>query len=231
MSTSRQHSGVIVVHQQHPEQGAQPRACCSRQSGPVLTQPSGGGACRYELGRQPASTKLSSHVAVRTVRVRGGNRKFRALRLDHGNYSWGSEVGAATGTLGRTGQHRHSSRCTCAGKDMQQLCSSGSRPVRICGRQQPSAGSVEWYLFNTSNRTRHSLIEHLHVMLLSLPPGHLPQGPHPGCELQRLQQRAGEAAAAAMQQQPCSSSHSCSPQLRSGRQPMLQLPEGGKLDG
>jgi hypothetical protein len=37
-------------------------------------------------------TKLSSHVAVRRVRVRGGNSKFRALRLDHGNYSWGSEV-------------------------------------------------------------------------------------------------------------------------------------------
>ncbi len=24
--------------------------------------------------------------------MRGGNRKFRALRLDHGNFSWGSEV-------------------------------------------------------------------------------------------------------------------------------------------
>jgi small subunit ribosomal protein S8e len=31
-------------------------------------------------------------VAVRTVRTRGGNTKFRALRLDHGNYSWGSEA-------------------------------------------------------------------------------------------------------------------------------------------
>lgn len=47
---------------------------------------------RYELGRQPANTKLSSHVAVRRVRVRGGNYKFRALRLDHGNFSWGTEV-------------------------------------------------------------------------------------------------------------------------------------------
>lgn len=44
------------------------------------------------MGRQPANTKLSSHVAVRRVRVRGGNYKFRALRLDHGTYSWGSEV-------------------------------------------------------------------------------------------------------------------------------------------
>jgi small subunit ribosomal protein S8e len=38
-------------------------------------------------------TKLSSNVCVRRVRVRGGNSKFRALRLDHGNFSWGSEVG------------------------------------------------------------------------------------------------------------------------------------------
>jgi ribosomal protein S8E len=48
---------------------------------------------RYELGRQAAMTKLSSNVCVRRVRVRGGNSKFRALRLDHGNFSWGSEVG------------------------------------------------------------------------------------------------------------------------------------------
>lgn len=48
-------------------------------------------ANRYELGRQPANTKLSSNVAVRTVRCRGGARKFRALRLDTGNFSWGSE--------------------------------------------------------------------------------------------------------------------------------------------
>ena len=48
--------------------------------------------CRYELGRQPGNTKLSSNVTVRRVRVRGGNFKFRALRLDSGNFSWGSEV-------------------------------------------------------------------------------------------------------------------------------------------
>ena len=47
---------------------------------------------KYELGRQPANTKLSSNKAVRPLRVRGGNHKFRALRLDHGNYSWGSEA-------------------------------------------------------------------------------------------------------------------------------------------
>jgi small subunit ribosomal protein S8e len=47
---------------------------------------------RYELGRQAAMTKLSSNKTVRRVRVRGGNFKFRALRLDTGNYSWGSEA-------------------------------------------------------------------------------------------------------------------------------------------
>mmetsp|Transcript_34077 Transcript_34077/g.61426 ORF Transcript_34077/g.61426 Transcript_34077/m.61426 type:complete len:208 (-) Transcript_34077:810-1433(-) len=47
---------------------------------------------KYELGRVSASTKLSSNVSVRTIRVRGGNKKFRALRLDHGNYSWGTEA-------------------------------------------------------------------------------------------------------------------------------------------
>ena len=47
---------------------------------------------RYELGRQPANTKLSSNKTVRRVRVRGGNVKWRALRLDTGNYSWGSEA-------------------------------------------------------------------------------------------------------------------------------------------
>ena len=28
---------------------------------------------------------------VRPVRVRGGNTKYRALRLESGNFSWGSE--------------------------------------------------------------------------------------------------------------------------------------------
>ena len=47
---------------------------------------------RYEMGRQPANTKLSSNKTVRRIRVRGGNVKWRALRLDTGNYSWGSEA-------------------------------------------------------------------------------------------------------------------------------------------
>eukprot|EP00892_Ulva_mutabilis_P006433 jgi/Ulvmu1/4161/UM019_0140.1 len=47
---------------------------------------------KFEMGRQPANTKLSTSTDIRTVRCRGGNIKFRALRLDHGNYSWGSEA-------------------------------------------------------------------------------------------------------------------------------------------
>ncbi|EXB67448.1 40S ribosomal protein S8 [Morus notabilis] len=47
---------------------------------------------KYELGRQSANTKLSSDKTVRRIRVRGGNVKWRALRLDTGNYSWGSEA-------------------------------------------------------------------------------------------------------------------------------------------
>jgi len=46
---------------------------------------------KFELGRQAASTKLGAK-RVHTVRTRGGNQKFRALRLDGGNYAWGSET-------------------------------------------------------------------------------------------------------------------------------------------
>lgn len=44
----------------------------------------------YEMGRQPSMTKLGAR-RVKPVRVRGGNFKYRALRTDVGNYSWGSE--------------------------------------------------------------------------------------------------------------------------------------------
>ncbi|KAI5064840.1 hypothetical protein GOP47_0019535 [Adiantum capillus-veneris] len=47
---------------------------------------------KYELGRQPGMSKLSNNKTVRKIRMRGGNFKFRALRLDTGNYSWGSEA-------------------------------------------------------------------------------------------------------------------------------------------
>merc|ERR1712005_78287 len=38
-----------------------------------------------------AMTKIGTK-RVRPVRCRGGNTKFRAMRLDTGNFSWGSEV-------------------------------------------------------------------------------------------------------------------------------------------
>ncbi|XP_045470645.1 40S ribosomal protein S8-like [Harmonia axyridis] len=45
---------------------------------------------KFELGRPSAQTKLGSR-RIRYVRTRGGNLKYRALRLDTGNFAWGSE--------------------------------------------------------------------------------------------------------------------------------------------
>lgn len=45
---------------------------------------------KFELGRQPANTKLGAK-RIHTVRVRGGNLKYRALRLESGNFAWASE--------------------------------------------------------------------------------------------------------------------------------------------
>ena len=45
---------------------------------------------KAELGRLPANTKLGPR-RVSPVRARGGNFKLRALRLDTGNFAWGSE--------------------------------------------------------------------------------------------------------------------------------------------
>ncbi|CAM9860416.1 unnamed protein product [Ectocarpus fasciculatus] len=43
------------------------------------------------MGRPAANTKLGGK-RVHPVRCRGGNMKYRALRLDSGNFSWGTEV-------------------------------------------------------------------------------------------------------------------------------------------
>ncbi|KAF5213538.1 putative 40S ribosomal protein [Clavispora lusitaniae] len=45
---------------------------------------------KFELGRQPANTKIGAK-RIHTVRTRGGNKKFRALRVETGNFSWASE--------------------------------------------------------------------------------------------------------------------------------------------
>lgn len=45
---------------------------------------------KFELGRPAANTKLGPR-RIHYVRTRGGNLKYRALRLDTGNFAWGSE--------------------------------------------------------------------------------------------------------------------------------------------
>lgn len=45
----------------------------------------------FEKGRQPANTRIGAK-RIHLVRTRGGNRKYRAIRLDSGNFSWGSET-------------------------------------------------------------------------------------------------------------------------------------------
>jgi small subunit ribosomal protein S8e len=45
---------------------------------------------KFEMGRPCALCKLGQK-RVRPVRCRGGNMKYRALRLDSGNFAWGSE--------------------------------------------------------------------------------------------------------------------------------------------
>jgi small subunit ribosomal protein S8e len=47
----------------------------------------------FEKARPVSNTKLVSDLArIRRVRVRGGNYKFRALRLKEGNFNWASEA-------------------------------------------------------------------------------------------------------------------------------------------
>jgi small subunit ribosomal protein S8e len=43
------------------------------------------------MGRQPAMTKLTGEKRIHIVRARGGHLKFRALRMDSGNFSWPGE--------------------------------------------------------------------------------------------------------------------------------------------
>jgi small subunit ribosomal protein S8e len=46
---------------------------------------------RFELGRQPAMTKLGER-RVHRFRCRGGFIKYRALKLDHGSFAWSGEA-------------------------------------------------------------------------------------------------------------------------------------------
>ena len=46
---------------------------------------------KFLMGRPAANTRIGEK-RIHPVRARGGNMKFRALRLDSGNFSWGTEV-------------------------------------------------------------------------------------------------------------------------------------------
>lgn len=46
---------------------------------------------KFDMGRPAAMTKIGE-ARIHPVRGRGANMKFRALRLDAGNFSWGTEV-------------------------------------------------------------------------------------------------------------------------------------------
>jgi len=49
---------------------------------------------KFELGRQKSNTKLiadANDTRIHMVRTMGGNKKFRALRLNNGNFGWASE--------------------------------------------------------------------------------------------------------------------------------------------
>merc|ERR1711893_449290 len=48
---------------------------------------------KFELGRPATQTRIGAR-RIHTVRTRGGNKKYRALRLDTGNFAWGSEAQA-----------------------------------------------------------------------------------------------------------------------------------------
>lgn len=45
---------------------------------------------RFDLGRQPAMTKIGAK-SIHFVRCHGGMIKRRALKLETGNFSWASE--------------------------------------------------------------------------------------------------------------------------------------------
>ena len=50
---------------------------------------------KYELARVPSNTKLPANakdIRIRTIRVKGGALKRRALRINSGQFSWKSET-------------------------------------------------------------------------------------------------------------------------------------------
>merc|ERR1719432_570215 len=49
---------------------------------------------QFEMGRPAANTKLGPK-RIHSIRCRGGNLKYRALRLDSGNFNWATEATTA----------------------------------------------------------------------------------------------------------------------------------------
>lgn len=74
-------------------------------------------------------TKLGGPKRIHVVRARGGNLKYRALRLDSGNFSWGGEcaLAGAPAAFGRRGGRR---------TDVAGLSPRGSS-ARRCAHRSP----------------------------------------------------------------------------------------------
>ncbi len=91
---------------------------------------------KFETGRPAAMTKLGEK-RVHLVRARGGNTKFRALRLNEGNFSWGSTGEHAwPRTLGTT-RDRLRWRASIARRPGLAL-----RPLRELAAPLPSPGDA-----------------------------------------------------------------------------------------
>lgn len=67
------------------ERRGQNLPCCKKKESILTIYPRA-----FEKGRQPANTRIGNK-RIHLVRTRGGNTKYRGLRLDSGNFSWGSE--------------------------------------------------------------------------------------------------------------------------------------------
>lgn len=105
------------------------------------------------MGRQAANTKLSSHVAVRSVRVRGGNHKFRALRLDHGNFSWGTEV-------------RQQQQQPFAAREPRVIAAAGSKQILLMAKWQSNS---PWQAVLCGSDSAATVIRHLVCTAAAVP--------------------------------------------------------------
>merc|ERR1712224_310389 len=98
---------------------------------------------KHEIFRSSSNTKLSKRNVVRTVRVRGGNVKFRALRVCQGNFSlatWGFTIktrilgvvyNATSNQLVRTNTIVKSAIVVVDGSPFRQKLWSSNKPQQI----------------------------------------------------------------------------------------------------